>query len=79
MPREASPGGGSTFVAPPYFPFKVDLFFEEHERLELIRVEDASTRLHPDALKLTLPFDPNPPMPAGWETVSGFRLRTKAG
>ena len=59
-------------LLPPQFPFRVDVYYDEEERLELISVENASRRLHPDALKLAVPWEPNPPMPPGedWEPPS---------
>jgi hypothetical protein len=64
---EASPGGGSSMLVPPHFPFRVDVYYDEEERLEMISVENASKCLHPDALELAVPFEPFPPMPPGWE------------
>jgi hypothetical protein len=57
-PRRAYPDGGSNMLLPPSFPFRVDLVYDGDERLVVIAVEEASKRLHPDALKLAVPFEP---------------------
>ena len=45
-------------LVPPQFPFRVDLVHDGEERLVVICVEEASRRLHPDALRLAEPFEP---------------------
>jgi hypothetical protein len=57
-PRRPYPDGGSNMLIPPMFPFRVDLVYDGEERLVMIRIEEASKNLHPDALKLAVPFEP---------------------
>ena len=59
--RKPHPEGGSNMLLPPWFPFRVDVFYDGakgEEYLVAVRVEDASKRLHPDALAQAVPFEP---------------------
>jgi len=60
---EANPDGSSYPLLPPIAPDRVDIYWAGEERVELISIEHASERLHRDALRVAVPFEPFPPMP----------------
>lgn len=55
---EPNPDGFSVMLLPPEVPSRVDLFFTPDQRLELVRVEQASGYLDLSALASAVPFEP---------------------
>jgi hypothetical protein len=50
--------GWSQMLLPPDVPTRVDLFWEADDRLEMIRIENASNRLSREVLAAAEPFVP---------------------
>jgi len=52
------PEGWSLMFQPPDVPTRVDLFWNEDDRLNMITIENASDRLSREALDAAVPFTP---------------------
>jgi hypothetical protein len=85
---EANPDGGSYPLLPPPVPDRIDIYWDGEGRVEMISIVNASKRLHPDALKLAVPFERFPPMPPGsehtelgedWEAEAIARRTARSG
>jgi hypothetical protein len=59
---KASPDGSSVMLLPSFadVPVRIDLFFDSEDRLEAVRVAQASRYLVADALAEAVPFEPLP-------------------
>ena len=53
-----NPDGWSQMLLPPDVPARVELFWEADDRVEMLRIENASARLTRDALAAAVPFTP---------------------